>query len=254
MNSLVLSQGYGLSTPILSNMQECRKNPYPEWEPSAKLLKELYEMGGCLYRTHMGYRVTIPEEAWRDYREKPYQITAEKLHNLKQLAWIYLNQFDPDALFKAIQGTVFFDELKGDIELFAKLSRGAIAHFVHIIVTTGTYEHINNWINEDLWYDPKPITLITPIPLDYHSEDSDLPSLMDASDIDSSDGMDLDNQEERLATILLSGKFNSFRRKLRRTPPCRASELKKEAEDFGSHQAYNTNSHAWCALNATCKN
>ena len=157
------------------------------WEPEYRYLRELKRIGGKMFRTYEGYRIVIPEEKWEEYRNNPFSMDPERLHDFQQLAWTYVNQFDNQLFRSAVQSIRFFDSLDGDIHLYATLSRSTAAQYLQLITVLGTYRIIAEWVSHNLWYDPVRVVLTSggnKEDIDHLevTEDSDsLPSLIDIS-------------------------------------------------------------------------
>ena len=131
-----------------------------------------------MFKVYDGYRVVIPEQVWEEYRDNPFGMDPRKLHNFQQIAWSYVNQFDNEAFRFTLEHIHFFDNLKGNIHLYGKLSRGTAAQYLQLVTVLGTYRIIAGWVSNDLWYDPMRVVLSS----EGSMEDIDRTSISNSSD------------------------------------------------------------------------
>lgn len=173
------------------------------WDPDRTYVKELEKIGGRMFKTHLGYRVIIPDNAWEEYRDNPFSMDPEKLYNFQQLAWSYVNQFNNQTFKSTLDNISFFSDLKGDIHRYGKLARGTAAQYIQLITVIGTYKIIANWVEQDLWYDPLRVVLTSEGKVEdidrptVISDNESPPSLMDISSSDDFDSMEVDSPPRR---------------------------------------------------------
>jgi len=133
------------------------------WTPSQQYLDELAKFGGRAYKTHVGYRVTIPPATWEEMRSGNMRTNIRRMHNFLQIAWTYASQFHFEEFRTAVDNITFDDQLK-NFEHYGVIVMGEKVAFTHFVATLKVEETLESWVKEDLWYDPKPIKLEKPLP------------------------------------------------------------------------------------------
>ncbi len=64
------------------------------WRLEKRYVNELRQFKGCLFRTHIGYRITIPKGFWEGYWLGHMKSDTEKNFNYVQLIWMFTFQFN----------------------------------------------------------------------------------------------------------------------------------------------------------------
>ena len=93
----------------MTGMQESTENESPEkTRLSARFIQELQRFNGEVWYTYKGTRINLPVNAWRAFGTG--SLTVDSAYNFRQLAWVYLSQFNTKDLREALSNTIFHPE------------------------------------------------------------------------------------------------------------------------------------------------
>ena len=131
-----------------------------ESEPSsrprldARFIQELQKFNGEVWFTFKGIRIEIQVDAWKVYGTG--HMTMESAHNFRQLAWVYLSQFNNKDLREALSNTIFHPEAPNHFTIHPKYVKtfDLKVQYINLTYTTGAYKRVDQWIREDKWCDP----------------------------------------------------------------------------------------------------
>jgi hypothetical protein len=117
-----------------------------------EILTELGKFIGSVHMTAQGLRIKIPNESWHDYGLG--KLDKEQAHNFRQLAWIQISQFDQKKLQEALANTLLYNPLSPDYAYYGDTTNHK-SQYVNLTFLHKTYIIINQWISDDIWYDPQ---------------------------------------------------------------------------------------------------
>ena len=83
-------------------------------------------------------------------------MTKELLFNFRQIAWVYLSQFDNNDMREALSNTIFYPEAPDHFINHPNYEKSfdLKVQYINLAYTTGAYKKVDQWIREDKWCDP----------------------------------------------------------------------------------------------------